>query len=38
MSDPKVDFVVEVSKSHNKAARSWKITANGTDHLRAKGF
>lgn len=38
LTDPKIDFVTEVKLGHHKANRSWKITAEGTDHLRSRGL
>jgi len=38
MADPRIGFVAEISRTANKAVRTWKITAAGTDDLRSRGF
>jgi hypothetical protein len=37
LADETIGHVKEVNKVANKAVRSWRITASGTDRLRAQG-
>jgi hypothetical protein len=37
MADTQISHVREVSRTANRAVRTWRITAAGTDRLRAQG-
>ncbi len=39
LADPAIEYVVPAEKGHfNPAARTWRITAKGTNYLRTHGY